>query len=976
MARRGRFGTSSAGSSNLSATIQSLLKEQKAAEERLLLQAFYDGTELYGKVPTIEDVIAFYKSLASVGGFDENSMEWQALTQKINAANNFDIKRTYNSLISEFNRTGGSNYSQIISFLNGRAKDSTDSSDISDYEGAFESVTSSYITMIGAKLSQNRIGIEEYRSLVQSALNNLTPGTEVYNNALNEAKVSEWNKEKSKMDNLLTAKKISYGDYVKWAREFRQSTLASGIERNSELDTAIQAAIAVNSQRAASAAASAAVAKAEKKSGKAEASILNLYAIAATQSGVPVDTVTMDKLAKGEPFTIEDVIANPEVIASYMRLVDSGAINIDERLVKMGLDSGYLIRSFYDSELNSLVYNAKKVYAATGDKADLEFYQKSAKLYYRTGTASKLDEVSDAATQYAKDLQEAGKDDFAIMNAMNEWASFLSPVLTGRDGQQTRYGSLTAEDIKSLVPPEFSQDQTILMSYLLNSAAVASGQMVPSDDQLTLEGAMNVTIVIDGKEYNIQEFYKGGSIEATNNNVMRLLNGDAAQKIQLVNGVFERPTVDLPATGPQGTIVGSDVAAGTGQLNQISLRKFNGQYYPILQSVAAANEIRIPGANPTTQEPELQVWGYKYLYENGKEIYISADGESFDQNPFESVLAATNDGALVPVGSRNLNPNVKSLPAIPVIDVDVFYESIGGTRNPNALRKLSESLSTTLLNSENPVIQKLAQVLGTDLQQAVANAQAEIAQKADSVELVDLQRQSFRMSELDVDSITRTVVDSRIAELSSKVYGDKYKNDLLQNSDQFLNFVAPNQNKYTEIEPGVWKLNEDIRQQQSSRVFSPIIGGAAVGGAAGAAALGIGAIPGALAGALSGGVMGLGNAIFGGGEELMLPEIVNLNPTKPVDYGKSKDAALSYLGAGGAGSLASPYFRNLIRPSAPTTVDAKKLPTVPISTVSSQGSFATGRSMSLAKAYSLTAEGKQEAARASLVARPTERVSK
>jgi len=32
--------------------------------------------------------------------------------------------------------------------------------------------------------------------------------------------------------------------------------------------------------------------------------------------------------------------------------------------------------------------------------------------------------------------------------------------------------------------------------------------------------------------------------------------------------------------------------------------------------------------------------------------------------------------------------------------------------------------------------------------------------------------------------------------------------------------------------------------------------------------------------------------------------------------------------------------------------------------------------MSLAKAYSLTAEGKQEAARASLVARPTERVSK
>ena len=60
MARRGRFGRAESGAGNLSSVIQNLIRQQKAEEERLLLQAFYAGTALFGKIPTIADVTKFY----------------------------------------------------------------------------------------------------------------------------------------------------------------------------------------------------------------------------------------------------------------------------------------------------------------------------------------------------------------------------------------------------------------------------------------------------------------------------------------------------------------------------------------------------------------------------------------------------------------------------------------------------------------------------------------------------------------------------------------------------------------------------------------------------------------------------------------------------------------------------------------------------------------------------------------------------
>lgn len=969
MARRGQFGRISAGSSNLSDTIKSLVQQQKAQEEAVFMNAFYNGTDFNGGIPTISDVIAFYEDIGDLAGIERGTTEWAAISQKIDAANNFDIKRTYNALITEFNNGGGENYADVINFLNTRATESTDAEDKASYSSAIASTTSSYVSLLANRLSENRISINDFRSIVDGALSRLDPSSEAYSTALNSAKIAEWNTEKGKKDNLLSAKKISYGEYAKWARDFRESILSSGVERGSTLDTAIQAAISVNASRASTAAASAAVDRARKGSGGDKASILNLYAIAATQSGVPVDPISLEKLSKGEPFTIEDVISNPEVIASYMRLVDSGVINIDERLVAAGLESGFDLRNFYDKEVTSLVYNARKVYASTGNQDDLAFFQKATKVYYRTGSASKIDEIADAATQFARDIQAAGLDDFLLGKAFNEWAAYLSPVLSGQDGVMTKYGVLTKDDLSRLVPPEFSQDQTILMSYLLNSASVALGQMVPTADQLTFEGAMDVTIVLDGKNFNIQEFYTGGSIQATAANIEGLLNGTKAQEVTVKDGVISKTTVPLPSIGPRGTVVGTNLAATSGRLNQISWKEVNGQYFPVLQSVVASNEIQVEGID-AMGNPALENWGWKYIMPDGSETFIKNDGTTYDSNPFDSVLTGSVEtGILIPANGDSIKSGVSGSSGIPVIDVPSLYAANGGTNNPTTMRVLAEKLPEILADPNNQALLNMSQVIGEDLENAITSAVAEINLKADTVELNNLQLQSFRMAELGVDPFLQSTINARIAELRAKSFGGAYSDANSQANTSFLNFVVPNRDKYTETEPGVWTLKPEIRAEQTLSTWGPIAIGTSLGAAAGAPFGGVGAIPGAVGGFIA----GLGQSLSTRGGEPDLPNVVNINPLKPLDYKIVGDTArTNYLGgtSPAASTPGSDYFRNMqaLRPTPVAT--AKVLPTVSVSSPSSPKVSVNAADLALAKAYSLTAAGKADALRDAQVYKP------
>ena len=193
MARRGRFGRSETGASDLSATIRSLIQQQSAQEEQIFMKAFYDGTEYGGKIPSMADVVAFYERIAGLSGIDRGSTEWTGVQQKIGDANNFDVKRTYNALITEFNSTNGANYSELVDFITGRAMTSTDQGDLNTYQGSVGDITASFLKYKGQALSRGELTPQEYQRITLDALEVLDPGSEQYRSAMYDSLTYEWN---------------------------------------------------------------------------------------------------------------------------------------------------------------------------------------------------------------------------------------------------------------------------------------------------------------------------------------------------------------------------------------------------------------------------------------------------------------------------------------------------------------------------------------------------------------------------------------------------------------------------------------------------------------------------------------------------------------------------------------------------------------------------------------------------------------
>ena len=134
MARRGRFGRSETGASNLTSLIYNLYRQQQEEEERLLLQAYYSQIEYNGSIPSLDTILSFYDELTRFGASE------QEISQKRNDITNYDIKKTYNDLITEFNTSDGNNYTEIIDFLDGRALTSTDQGDLDSFKTGVEDI--------------------------------------------------------------------------------------------------------------------------------------------------------------------------------------------------------------------------------------------------------------------------------------------------------------------------------------------------------------------------------------------------------------------------------------------------------------------------------------------------------------------------------------------------------------------------------------------------------------------------------------------------------------------------------------------------------------------------------------------------------------------------------------------------------------------------------------------------------------------
>jgi hypothetical protein len=146
MARRGRFGRSETGASNLTSLIYNLYRQQQEEEERLLLQAYYSQIEYKGSVPSLDTVLSFYNNLVNLGATE------QEVFQKRNDIINYDIKRSYNDLIKEFNQSKGENYGELIDFLSNRATTSTNQDDLDSYISGIDESTNAFIRFQGEAL--------------------------------------------------------------------------------------------------------------------------------------------------------------------------------------------------------------------------------------------------------------------------------------------------------------------------------------------------------------------------------------------------------------------------------------------------------------------------------------------------------------------------------------------------------------------------------------------------------------------------------------------------------------------------------------------------------------------------------------------------------------------------------------------------------------------------------------------------------
>jgi hypothetical protein len=527
MARRGRFGRSETGASDLSATISSLVRQQQEAEERVFMNAFYDGTEYNGKVPTMSDVISFYENIANLSGIERGTTDWTALEQRIGTANNFDIKRTYNSLIAEFNTTDGANYSELIDFVTGRAMTSTDQSDLNSYQTGVEDITSSFLKYQGEALSRGELTAKEYQRITLDALQVLEPGSKQYNSAIYDAYTYEWNSLATIWQNRVKAGKVSASQFEAWAKGFAERVAGSGIGKKTELYSSIFATIATYGTGGGGGGNNS---PAAQRLNETISDFSTLLTLASGLTGVDLGKVELSDLSDPSSTTLKKMTNNPEAMLLLADYLDSNPGFTNPTLTRLNIQDGDDLRQWVNKSVKD-GYGDAAVVAANGGTNNVDLWHG---VFTTNGNATGMDEFAYASTKWAQNLKSAAGNDILISHYNNEWKSYLN-------GGKSIYGTL---------PDNLGTEGNVAL-YQAEVAAANSGVNAGQ----TLSGVVNDSDIdwstLPGTEKNASDLVSGAA----------LLNYD-------------------PKTG-EYTVVGKpNATATTGALKQITFVKIGDQLVP------------------------------------------------------------------------------------------------------------------------------------------------------------------------------------------------------------------------------------------------------------------------------------------------------------------------------------------------------------------------------------------------------------
>jgi len=467
MARRGRFGRSETGASNLSAAIRSLVQQQKQEQEKLLLDAYYNEISYAGGgTPSLQDVINFYRESASMAGIDEGTEEYQLIFQKINDVTNYDIKRQYGNLIDEFNSTNGSNYTEVIDFISGRGQTSTNQDDLAEFTSAIKSTTISFLRYRGEALKRREISPKEYQSITMSAIQALDPGSEAYTTAMYDAFSYEWQAQSEIWGNKLKAGLISESKFASLANSLAARMAASGIDKGSGLYTGVLASIATASGGGSGSSV------ANKRIGNNTGKLARAYLVAAAATGVG-DPKDLEDLEQDPSKVNEYIAANPEIWLLYDEylIANPGATNLLEN-AGINVSSPEDFKDWRESKMDRIQAD----YAISGNQ---DGYDEVTRAIKATGRGSVEDDFSYAANKRNQMLADA-TNPIDQTYIRNQWKLYLN-------GQNSKvFGTIPGGD-----PTEFSlalaRSSQYLVTLYQNELNRANGDPVP-EGSITLSG--------------------------------------------------------------------------------------------------------------------------------------------------------------------------------------------------------------------------------------------------------------------------------------------------------------------------------------------------------------------------------------------------------------------------------------------------------------------------------------------------------
>lgn len=468
MARVGRFGRSTTGTSNLSSFINSLVQQNRALNERALINAFQDQTMYAGGVPNSGDIEAYVN--AQIEGLDPNSPQYAYYMNMLENAKRMERDRAVSSARQSLGAAGSDGYddfySQISDMLSNEDLSAEERQNLeallseetqsfvnivaSEYtagitsfdeliartdvaigrlegqnqENALLTRASSIVSRETASLNTGAIDVAAFRAMTDAAMRGVTPGSAAAFDINVGIQAAIWNKEKDDLDVALArSKNKGYSsqikankNYIEWAQGQLAELKARGL---AESDFADQVKIQIADRRA----------------------DLNAAQVAAYNVGYNnrKNTVTsiekqINNLMKQVPlyvggekksFTIDDIFASDI----------NDAIGAAAQVIRY-LDLDPTLRAQYDTlmeEYRGATSDFYQYASANGAGGEAQAYKaRSKQVRSMTGLDTAMEDYDDARDIRLDLVAKANGNDSSINEINRQWSDFLA-------GKQTTY---------------------------------------------------------------------------------------------------------------------------------------------------------------------------------------------------------------------------------------------------------------------------------------------------------------------------------------------------------------------------------------------------------------------------------------------------------------------------------------------------------------------------------------------------------